>query len=216
MTRATRFRLLMVLASVVLLGVLLVAVATVRRTIGSATPKPADTSQIAAPGKLWAAPAFSLTDQAGQTLTNQDLLGKVWVADFFFTHCPGICIMLSANMRDLHEELSRRPDQGGVQLISFSLDPARDTPEVLREYAQALDAEPDTWAFLRGSQEEIWQLSETGFRLSVSASGDQANPIAHTGNLVLVDQQGVIRGFYDGLTPQGLAELRQDIAKLTP
>jgi protein SCO1/2 len=118
-------------------------------------------------------------------------------------------------MSDLHQQLAQRPGGfDGVRLVSFSLDPQRDTPEVLAEYADALDATPDDWAFLRGPQQDVWSLSQDGFKLAVYESGDPDNPIGHTGKIVLVDRQGMIRGFYDGLTPEGMAELRRDLIRL--
>jgi protein SCO1/2 len=161
------------------------------------------------------APDFALTDQAGQTLTRDDLLGQVWVAKFFFTRCPGICPMMSANAADLQRDLAEQPWADRVRLVSFSLDPERDTPQVLADYAEALGVSPRQWAFVRGTQEQTWSLSQDGFKLAVADTPDDPqNPISHSGNFVLVDQRGRVRGYYDGLRAQGIAELRRDIERL--
>lgn len=163
----------------------------------------------------WRAPDFALTDQAGNTVTNADLKGEVWAADFFFTRCPGICPMLSANMRAMNADLADHPQRDQLRLVSFSLDPEHDTPEVLGAYAEAINATPADWLFLNGSRDAIWQVSEQGFKLAVSDTPDDpANPISHTGKVVLVDRVGMIRGFYEGLTPQGMADLQRDLRRL--
>ena len=164
---------------------------------------------------FWSAPEFSLVDQGGEGFGSEALAGQVWVAEFFFTHCPGICPVLSLNLQDLYAEVREQPWAESVRLVSFSLDPERDTPAVLAEYAEAIGAEPEGWVFLTGSREALWRVSESGFRLAVSENPeDPRNPIAHTGKLVLVDRAGRIRGFYDGLSPGGMALLRADLERV--
>ncbi len=181
---------------------------------GRGGPDAAPASQL---DTYWAAPAFTLTDQRGQTLTDRDLAGQVWLADFFFTSCPGICPMLSANMQDLYAQLSDEPWGESVRIVTFSLDPQRDTVEVLAEYADAIGADPRRWSFLRGPREEIWKISQQGFKLSVDDTpGNPAGPIGHSGRVALVDRDGQIRGFYDGLTAEGIAALRADLERIVP
>ncbi|MEM1107753.1 MAG: SCO family protein [Planctomycetota bacterium] len=165
--------------------------------------------------RLWDAPDFTLTNQTGETITADDLRGQVWAADFFFTSCPGICPMLSANMRGLNDALADHPRKSELQLVSFSLDPENDTVDVLAEYARAFEITTDEWQFLTGPRQAIWDLSIDGFKLEVQDTPDDLmNPILHSGKVVLVDREGVIRGFYDGLTPLGMAELQADIRRL--
>lgn len=165
--------------------------------------------------ELWAAPEFALTDQAGNAVTRDDLKGKIWAADFFFTRCPGVCPMLSANLQAMNEQLADHPQRDALRLVSFSLDPDHDTPETLAEYAEAINATPSDWLFLTGPRESIWQLSEKGFKLGVEDTPDDLNnPISHTGKIVLIDRDGMIRGFYEGLRPQGMADLQRDLRRL--
>lgn len=164
---------------------------------------------------FWEAPDFALNDQRGEAFAAAQLAGQVWVAEFFFTNCPGICPVLSLNLQDLYADLSRQPWFDQTRVVSFSLDPERDTPAVLEEYAQAIGADPARWVFLTGTRDAIWRVSDLGFRLAVADNPqDPRNPIAHTGKLVLVDRDGRIRGFYDGLTPRGMAQLRADLERL--
>lgn len=165
---------------------------------------------------LWPAPDFILTDQAGELTTLEDLKGQVWAADFFFTSCPGICPMLAEKMQWLSEELADHPQRGEMRLVSFSLDPENDTVEVLGDYAEAVGAVPSEWLYLTGSSRaEMWGISEKGFRLAVADTpGDPANPIAHTGKIALIDRDGQVRGYYDGLTPEGIKDLKRDMLRL--
>jgi protein SCO1/2 len=164
-------------------------------------------------------PEFELTNQAGKTVTDQDLRGRVWVADFIFTDCPSICPMLTHNMSNLQtwlQEEQDQPDGDRVRLVSFSVDPEHDTPSVLRQFGQRYEADFDQWHFLTGeSNERMWQLSEEGFKLTAEANDpDQAMKIAHTDKMVLVDATGRIRGYYEGTKPESLDKLRKDIAQL--
>lgn len=163
----------------------------------------------------WAVPDFSLTDQAGQTVTLDDLKGKVWAADFFFTTCPGLCTMLSASMQDLDAALQDAEHHDRLRLVGFSLDPDTDTVERLAEYGLGMGAQPGWWYLLRGDKEVIWQLSNDGFKLSVEDTPNlPSSPISHTGKIVLVDQDGLIRGFYNGLDSADMQRLARDMKRL--
>ncbi|MEM9418381.1 MAG: SCO family protein [Planctomycetota bacterium] len=165
--------------------------------------------------ELWAAPDFTLTNQAGETVTRDDLLGQVWVADFFFTSCPGICPMLSANMQAMNADLADHPLRDELRLVSFTVDPERDTVEVLAEYSEAIGAPPSEWLFLTGDRQAIWDLSIDGFKLEIQDTPDDpVNPILHSGKVILVDRQGMIRGYYEGLLAEGMQELQADLELL--
>ncbi|MEM1447081.1 MAG: SCO family protein [Planctomycetota bacterium] len=165
--------------------------------------------------EYWPAPDFTLTNQAGEMLTREDLLGKVWAADFFFTSCPGICPMLSANMQAMNADLADHPRRDQLRLVSFSLDPANDTTQVLAEYAEAIGVTPDDWLFFTGDRQALWDLSIEGFKLEVADTPDDpVNPILHSGKVILIDRQGMIRGFYEGLVPEGMAQLQADLRRL--
>lgn len=149
-------------------------------------------------------PPFQLIDQDGQPFGLQQLLGKVWIADFVYTTCPGPCPMISARMSETQKPL-RDTD---VKLVSFSVDPQHDTPAVLRDYAARLSAQPGRWHFLTGDMETIYRLSRDGFKLA-TAEGSASGPI-HSTRMVLVDRQGTIRGYYDATDADAVTRLLAD------
>lgn len=114
-------------------------------------------------------PDFSLVERSGRTLTLADLLGKVWVANFIYTHCTDTCPLQSARMAQLQTELAMEPD---VRLVSITVDPAQDTPKVLTEYAARFGADRERWLFLTGNKRAIYALAQGGFYLAVEDAGD--------------------------------------------
>ena len=161
------------------------------------------------PPKLSSLPGFSFTDQDGATVRLDDLLGEPWVADFIFTRCPGPCPLMSKKMQQLGPLLPE-----GVRRVSFSVDPDYDTPEVLAEYAARYDA-GDDWIFLTGDRQGLWELSRDGFKLGVDEAIDelpqQQGPIVHSTRFVLVDQEGVVRGYYDPFDRDELERLLREL-----
>jgi protein SCO1/2 len=160
-------------------------------------------------------PPFTLTNQAGRAFGREDLAGKVWVGSFIFTRCPSTCPVQTRYVKRLQEALRDEPAWTQVRLVSFTVDPQYDTPAVLRDYAERVGADPDHWFFLTGTREEIWQLSKDGFKLPVGDAppgGD--GPILHATKLMLVDEDGRVRGYYDGLSDAGLQELRRDLDRV--
>ena len=153
--------------------------------------------------ELGAVPAFNLTTDAGSRADEAMFVGKVSVVDFIFTSCAGICPMMSARMAWLQEELREYPD---VQFVSFSVDPATDTPELLTEYGKRYGAIPGRWTFLTGDREQIYSLTQKGFHLGLEAEGDDA--IIHSPKFVLVDRKGSIRGYYDSDSTDAMDVLR--------
>lgn len=162
---------------------------------------------IAPKGKV---PAFQLTNQDGKPFGSAQLTGKIWIADFIFTTCPGPCPIISSRMSDLQRPLEKTD----VQLVSFSVDPETDTPEVLRRYAEKLKAEPTRWNFLTGEKSAIYDLSQHGFKLAVAESGDAPDQPVHSSRFVLVDRQGLIRGYYDALASDAVTKLLADTTHL--
>ena len=157
-------------------------------------------------------PEFSLTNQAGETFGRNELEGKLWIANFIFTRCPATCPRQTRNLADLQQELATRPDWSAIRLISFTVDPTHDTPDVLQRYAAKYGADPDHWQFLTGSRREIWELSKNGFRLPVrEAPADADSPLLHSRYLILVDSKARVRGFYDGLSEEGLSDISRDL-----
>jgi protein SCO1/2 len=164
-------------------------------------------------------PDFRLVERSGREIGLEDLRGRVWIADFVFTRCGGICPVLSARMARLQESLGVAGDSG-LRLVSFTVDPAHDTPEVLRAYADALSADAEGWLFLTGARADLHTLIKDGFRLSVAERdpGDpEADPnemITHSDRFVLVDSQARIRGYYHGTEEESVDRLLADLDTL--
>ncbi|HEY3602713.1 MAG TPA: SCO family protein [Chthoniobacterales bacterium] len=153
-------------------------------------------------------PAFHLVDQNGGSFGTQQLLGKIWIADFVYTSCPGPCPMISSRMSETQKPL-RDTD---VELVSFSVDPQHDTPGVLRGYASKLNANLDRWKFLTGDRDTVYRLVRNGFKLA-AADGGATGPI-HSTRVVLVDRSGTIRGYYDATDADAITRLLADVHHL--
>lgn len=153
---------------------------------------------------------FELTDQQGEPVTREDLKGKVWIADFIFTRCGGPCPRMSREMKSLQKEIRGEK----LRLVSFTVDPSYDTPEILARYAQKFEADPERWLFLTGDQQAIHQLSQQHFLLGVAqAEGESREPghsIMHSTKFVLVDTEGTIRGYYDSTDEKAVQRLMRD------
>jgi protein SCO1/2 len=161
-------------------------------------------------------PPFSLTERSGKTITNHDLDGKIWVADFIFTTCPGPCPLISAHMAKLQSKLA---GDNRVQLVSFTVDPQDDTPSVLSVYADRLGADPQHWWFLTGPEKPLYDLIQNGFYQAVQDNhGKHLDPgqyvVSHSTYMALVDSHGTMRGFYQGLDPEEQANLLKAIHQL--
>ncbi len=154
-------------------------------------------------------PEFRLTNQSGQPFGSSQLAGKIWIADFVFTSCPGPCPMISSRMSELQHPL----EKSDVHLVSFTVDPETDTPEILRQYAEKLHAQPGRWDFLTGPKDGIYDLTQKGFKLAV-ADDEEGGPPVHNTRAVLVDRRGTIRGYYDMLAPDAVTKLLADTTHL--
>ena len=151
-------------------------------------------------------PNLQFTAQNGQPLSTGDLRGKIWVADFVFTHCPGVCRRMTSQMRQIQEATARMPQ---VRLVSFTVDPARDTPEVLTAYAMLHHASPERWFFLTGPQARLNQLCREVFKI-----GNVDDTLQHSTRFTLVDPRGQIRGYYDTAVPESIRKCVDDIHQL--
>ncbi len=170
----------------------------------------------APPQLLGEAPAFRLVDQQGLPFESAQLAGRLWVADFVFTRCRMTCPALSARMAELARELRDDPLAREVHLVSFSVDPEHDRPQLLAEYAARFHADPSRWSFLTGERAAIWELCAQGFKLPVGdAPANPDEPLFHSDRFVLVDRGGRIRGYYDALEPEGFASLLADLRALS-
>ena len=151
-------------------------------------------------------PEFTLRDQSNREFRSSERLdGKVWVANFIFTTCAGPCPRMSSQMRELRDSAKDLD----VRLVSFTIDPARDTPPVLASYGTRFGADPDRWYFLTGAQSDLHKLSRHAFML-----GDVDGRLEHSTRFVLVDQKSRIRGYYDSSDPDKIAALLKDVRAL--
>ena len=151
-------------------------------------------------------PDFHLTSQTGEPFDRNSLDGKIWIADFIFTHCTSSCPRMSAQMRRLQSAVAEFQD---VRLVSFTVDPQRDTPLVLAAYARQFHAEPGRWFFLTGDQKTLDALDRRSFML-----GNVDGSLEHSTRFVLVDCQGRIRGYYGAAQDDPAPALILDIRRL--
>jgi protein SCO1/2/putative membrane protein len=160
-------------------------------------------------------PPFSLTERSGRTVTRDDLLGKVWVASFFYTTCTAGCSKTTESMQRLQRELAGYP---AVTLVSIDLWPEHDTLDVLRQYAANYGADPQRWLFLTGKEPDIDRFVEKGFFQPVQRQGPQADPgnaVVHSFSLMVVDQDGNIRGYVrDGRDEAQVSQLARRVREL--
>ena len=166
------------------------------------------------PEAIGEVPAFALLDQEGDTFTRNELLAadKTWVVGFVFTRCPTTCPAISRAMLSFQDQITRSKLQDHVELLTVTVDPEYDTPEVLAAYAASLGADLENWRFLTGDSQAIQDFVVGGFKLAVGEAKQAADEdpgvydIAHSTKLALVDRYGNIRGYYS-TDEDGLAEL---------
>jgi protein SCO1/2 len=163
-----------------------------------------------------AVPEFSLRASTGEEVSRETLLGRPWVVDFIFTRCAGTCPVMTSAMSDLSTRLESAWE---LRFLSITVDPDRDTPEVLSQYAQGVAADPKRWIFATGEKEAIYALSQNGFKLGAAgpAEGSEdvfTEEIMHSTRFVLVDETGMIRGYYDGTSPDEVKRLEADVRAL--
>lgn len=156
-------------------------------------------------------PPFSFVDQERQTISGKNLDGKIYVADFFFTSCPSICPTMQRNMLSVFKAYQGKAD---FKLVSFTIDPRHDTIPVLKNYAEKLGAKADQWYFLLGKKEDVYQLAEKNYLVSVSENKEAPGGYVHQGWLVLVDKKGRVRGAYDGTDKKQVDQLIADVKVL--
>ena len=153
------------------------------------------------------APEFSLTAHTGEVVSKSNFLGSVWVVDFFFTRCAGICPILTGQLVKVQNEFKDEPD---FKMVSITVDPDYDNVKVLSSYAKAWGAIGGKWFFLTGSKEEIYKIAMEGFKLPVG-KGSGATNFIHSDKIVLIDRAGRIRGYYSGTDEVEVKRLISDI-----
>lgn len=166
-------------------------------------------------------PEFKLTNQDNKTISDKDYLGKVYVVEFFFSTCPTICPKMNESMLQLQNEFYGNPNFG---IASITIDPAKDTPQVLKEHANLLGVKHYNWHFLTGDKDYIYSLANKGFNLYAGENNKVAGGFEHSGLFALIDKDGKIRCrkdaqgnpilYYDGLEASGVEAIKEDIKKL--
>jgi protein SCO1/2 len=159
-------------------------------------------------GHEFALGTYRLTERSGRTITEADLEPSVWIASFIFTRCPNSCPRISATMKGLQGQL----EGTGVKLVSISVDPEHDTPEVLARYASTFSADPDRWWFLTGPTDDVYNLILKGFRLGVQASEEAdrkegAEAVSHSDRLALVNVGNKVIGTFPASDAEALRDL---------
>jgi protein SCO1 len=154
---------------------------------------------------------FAFVNQTLDTITPRQLSSSVYVADFFFTSCPSICPKVMKEMLKIYDEVKSIPD---VKMVSFTLDPKRDTPDKLKLYADNLGVDHKKWYFLNGDQDKTLELANQYYLLSAFVDATAPGGFDHSGKLILVDKDGHIRSFSEGTDPSETPKIIRDIHRL--
>ncbi len=151
---------------------------------------------------------FKLVNQLGETISQEDYAGKIYVADFFFATCPSICPIMSSHIAELQEEFM---DDPAVMFLSHSVTPEIDSVAVLAEYGQRYGADPKKWMLATGEKKEIYNLARKSYFAVLDEGDGGKQDFIHTENFILVDPERHIRGFYDGTSGKDMERLEEDI-----
>jgi protein SCO1/2 len=151
---------------------------------------------------------FSLTNQLGKKITQNDFKNKVYVADFFFATCPSICPIMSQNIANLQEVFSDRPE---VMFLSHSVTPQIDSVPALFEYGELYGANPERWMLATGDKKHIYNLARKSYFAVLDEGDGGKQDFIHTENFILVDTKKRLRGFYDGTSEEDMERLADDI-----
>lgn len=157
---------------------------------------------------------FSFTSQEGRTVTSEDVKDKIYVVEYFFTTCTGICPKMNENMTEVYKAFRGNED---VLILSHTVDPVKDTVEALRQYALKYEADPKQWIFLTGDKKELYDMARYSYLVTAvddTAVVDIQSDFIHTDRFVLVDRNGHIRGQYKGTDPAAISQLIGDVQQL--
>jgi protein SCO1 len=156
-------------------------------------------------------PDFSFVNQNGDTVTQEIVKGKIYVTDFFFTSCPTICPVMKKQMSKVYQKFKENPE---VMILSHSIDPTHDTPQVLHQYAEDLGVQGTQWQFLTGPKEKIYEIGQGSYLVTAKEDDTAEGGYIHSGAFILVDKDRRVRGMYDGTTEEGAEKLMKDIEVL--
>jgi protein SCO1/2 len=157
-------------------------------------------------------PHFELTNQEGNSISTNDWMGKIVIANFFFTHCPVVCPKMTGSLKSVQDAF--REDGSDILINSFSIDPERDNPGRLRSYAEKFSINNHNWQLLTGDKNEIYKLARNGFMIIATDGDGGPEDFIHSEKLVLIDKHKRIRGYYDGTNLKEVNNLIHDIKKL--
>lgn len=155
---------------------------------------------------------FSFVNQLNDTVFADDVKGKILVVDFFFTRCPNPCPTMTRNMKKM--QAAYKKNDTLIHFISFSVDPARDSVEALKNYADKYNVKHNNWWFLTGEKKTIYDLAFNEFKAAVVDGGEVDTAFLHTNKFYLLDKNRIIRGWYDGTDTLALTKLARDISLL--
>ncbi len=153
-------------------------------------------------------PSFSFINQDGKTITEKDVEGKVYVSDFFFASCEGICPKMTSNLLRVQEKFK---DHKFLIILSHTVDPERDSAEALLAYAEKVHAKTKNWHFLTGDKKALYDIARNGYFVTAMKGDGGPEDFIHSEKLVLIDKEKHIRGFYDGTTVSSVDSLIDDI-----
>lgn len=153
---------------------------------------------------------FEFTTQDNETLSLHDLEGKWWIADFIFTNCTTVCLPMTSNMKKLQDKIKEEGLE--AELVSFTVDPDYDSPEVLKEYAIEYDADLSNWTFLTGYDfETIKEISISSFKQMLQEPAPGDDQVIHGTRFFLIDPEGTIVKFYSGIEAESIEEIMEDL-----
>jgi len=156
-------------------------------------------------------PAFSFTNQFEEEVTEKDFSDKIYIADFFFTSCPTICPVMKKNMLVVYKSIKDFDDVG---ILSHTIDPSHDTPQVLAKYAEDLGVTGKKWQFVTGEKSAIYGIAQKGYFIAANEDGAAPGGFIHSGAFTLVDREKRVRGVYDGTDEKSVKRLIEDIKTL--
>lgn len=154
---------------------------------------------------------FTLTDQEGDTFQSSDYDGKIWIVNSFFASCPIVCPKVMKNLQEVHDYLR---NEESIVTMSLTVDPKRDTPEVLLKYAQKYNANNDSWFLLTGEKKDLYRLARVEFLMSASDGAGNETDFIHSENINIIDPDHQIRDIINGTDPQADQKIMESIKKL--
>ena len=156
-------------------------------------------------------PGFSFINQEGKTIDSTTIKNKIWVADFFFTSCPSICPKMTEHLKTVQAAFNNSDD---VKILSFSVDPERDNPKKLEQYAHTHSIDSNSWSLLTGSKKDLYSYARHGLFIDATDGDGGVEDFIHSDRFVLIDREGHIRGYYDGTSDMDTKLLIADIKTL--